>query len=240
MKKFINNALDSIRKKFVGNRRNQEDKLLAGFFKRYVKPDALILDVGCGLGHNLTLLKNNGYLNAGGVDISIEMLTRTKEKGHLTFTADDLKSQQNKFDVILFSHILEHIEYRDIQKFLESYLKLAKPDSLVIVCMPLMYDGFYHDVDHIKPYYVKGLTSMFSNISIPKQYSSEFQLNLIDLRYLRASLVPYHLRSRHVRSVGNYIILGSLTLFFALLKIGTLGMASKLTSYAAIFELKKT
>lgn len=236
--KQINKLLRWLHQKVISNRRNHENQVLIKFFSQYVKPDASILDIGCGLGHNLTLLKNNGYVNAVGTDISEEMLAASKERGHVTYTQEDLKEHRNHFDVLLFSHVLEHIEYRDIQKILESYFELTKPDALVIVCMPLLYDGFYHDVDHIKPYYAKGLTALFSDISIPKQYASRFCLNLIDLRYLRASLVPYHLRSRHIRNIANYMVLGGLTFFFMLLRVMTFGLASKVISYIAVFKLE--
>ncbi len=237
--KEINMMLEWLRQKFV-NKRNHENQALIKYFTQYVKRDALILDVGCGLGHNLTLLKNNGYLNAVGTDISDEMLDASKERGHTTLAFEDLNAYQKHFDVLLFSHVLEHIEYRDIQKILESYFDLAKSDALIMVCMPLIYDGFYNDVDHIKPYYAKGLTTLFSDLNISKQYKSKYCLKLINIKYLRYTLLPYHLKSRHIRNFTNYIILGCLTLLFLLLRFITLGLASKIISYVAVFKIQIT
>lgn len=233
----LNQLLVKLHQKVVGQRRNGEDHALVKFFREHIKSNAVILDVGCGLGHNLTLLKDSGYPNIIGTDISSEMINFSKSKGHLVYSPEDLSGQEKRFDVLLFSHVLEHINYSDIQKVLESYFQLCNPGALVVICMPLVYDGFYHDVDHIKPYYAKGLITLFSEMSVPKQYSSKYRLNLIDINYFRDSLLPYHLRCRHIRGVINYLVLAVLTGFFWILKIVTLGLASKVISYVAVFKL---
>lgn len=235
--KQIANILQLSHQKIVGNRRNFENQILINFCKRFAKSDSAILDVGCGLGHNMSLLKSQGFTNVVGTDISKEMLIATSAKGHIVAHPEELNKYTQHFDVILFSHVLEHIEYRDIQKMLESYFDLAKTQAHVIICMPLLYDGFYHDVDHIKPYYPKGLTALFSRISVPKQYESNYHLELVDIRYVRASLLPYHLRSRHIRSVVNYLLLGLLAFLFFMLRVVTFGLASKAISYVAVFKL---
>jgi ubiquinone/menaquinone biosynthesis C-methylase UbiE len=82
--KEINKMLGWLHQKVISNRRTRENQVLINFFSQHVKSDASILDVGCGLGHNLTLLKNNGYVNAVGTDISEKMLASSKERGHIT------------------------------------------------------------------------------------------------------------------------------------------------------------
>lgn len=227
-------AMENYKKKDV----KRENKVLLNFFRQHVKADSLILDVGCGLGRNMTLLKKYGYANIIGTDISQEMLDLSKGNGHSVCVRDGLKKYKNKFDVILFSHVLEHIEYSGIQETMESYFEVSKPDALVIICMPLLYDGFYDNVDHIKPYYAKGLVTLFSGNVASKQYLSKYRLKLIDLSYLRSSLLPYHLKCRHIRSVINFFILGALEVFFVGIKLITLGAASKVVSYVAVFQLE--
>ena len=230
--------LEEMRHKFVKNRRAKEGRILLNLLRNSIKKDALILDVGCGIGENLTLLRNEGYKNVVGTDVSREMLDIARKAGHNCIPPGELRCLEG-YDVMLFSHILEHIEYRDIQNFLEGYFALSKPDSYVIICMPILYDAFYNDIDHIKPYYPKGLCAMFSNILMSKQYTSKFNLKIIDLHYLRSSLVPYNLRSRHIRTTYNYVSLTLITFFFFILKIITLGLATKVVSYVAIFKLSR-
>jgi ubiquinone/menaquinone biosynthesis C-methylase UbiE len=232
-------SLQSLHGRFIRNKRRPENKLLLGMLKKNADYDSKILDIGCGVGENLSLLRSAGYKNIVGVDISEEMLNIASKNGHNVSLPEALLVDKNLFDVLLFSHVLEHIEFKDLQNFLESYFKLCKSDGRILICMPLLYDGFFNDVDHYKTYYPKGLCSLFSSSQISRQYRSEFTLKLVDLRYLRASLVPYHIRSRHIRSVLNYINLVLITFFFFIIRMLSFGLLSKVTSYVAIFSLEK-
>ena len=122
--KKINKMLEWLHQKVISNRRNHENKVLINFFSQYVKPDASILDVGCGLGHNLTLLKNNGFINAVGADISEEMLASSKERGHVTYTPEELKEYRNHFEEILMANqdvvILKSVQIRNIDLNLDT------------------------------------------------------------------------------------------------------------------------
>jgi len=237
--KQLNKLISNIKGLVVSRVRISEDRVLKKFLTKYVSLNSSVLDIGCGLGHNLTLLRDIGYVNIAGVDLSSEMVKRCRDNGFDVYLIDELLNGSRRFDVLLFSHVLEHVEYRDLQPLLESYFEIANPNAKVIICMPLLDPAFYHDVDHIKPYYPKGLMTLFSPIDIPKQYSSDFRLALIDIRFLRVSLLPYDLRCRHVRTYWNYFILGILAFFYKILKIATFGLASKTTSYVAIFEINK-
>ena len=57
---------------------------------KHVKPDAAILDVGCGYGRSCGELLAIGYPNVTGVDISGEMIRREEEaNAAVTVGADD-------------------------------------------------------------------------------------------------------------------------------------------------------
>ena len=101
-----------------------------------------ILDYGCGLGQILKALGNDGYQNCYGVDIeknAIEFCI----KNNLHVEELDLDNLDNpfesKFDVIILSHIIEHIPKDEIintlsfikEEFLEDNgkLLLAVPNA---------------------------------------------------------------------------------------------------------------
>ena len=196
-----------------------------------------ILDVGCGNGDNLVFLKKLGFFNLVGVDISQEMIDISKGKGFEIYSVDDI-SNKGGFDLILFSHILEHVGYPEIKDLLEYYFALANPNAHVIIIMPLMYDGFYFDVDHIKPYYANGLQWLFSEDRLSsRQYSSQYRLNLLDIRFRRQPLLPYHIKSRYIRTTLNKIIFRCLTIVTKIAKIISLGLLSKVTGYCALYKL---
>ena len=76
-----------------------------------------ILDYGCGLGQTLQALENDGYTNCYGVDIERNAIDLCKNN-NLQVEELDLNNLSNpydfKFDVIILSHIIEHIPKNEI------------------------------------------------------------------------------------------------------------------------------
>ena len=198
----------------------------------------MILDVGCGIGENLSLLKENGYKSVIGADISPDMVKISRSSGHETYLAGQVPKKD--FDVLLFSHVIEHFGYPDIVDFLEEYFSMAKKKAKVIIITPTLYDAFFNDVDHIKPYYPDGLIMLFSENQISRQYSSAFSLTLMDIFYRRVPLIPYNIRIRHLERFTNRLAFRVIVYVMSILKWLSFGLVAKATGYAAIFELKNS
>jgi SAM-dependent methyltransferase len=211
-------------------------KTLASCFGRYVRKSARILDVGCGIGENMLLLKGMGYQNIVGVDISPEMVKKATAAGCECYL--DTEMGETGFDVILFSHVIEHLGYPGIVSFLESYFARASEEAMIVVLTPTLYEGFFADIDHIKPYYPEGLLLLFSDRNASRQYHSRFRLELVDIRFRRDSLIPYNLRSRYIRTLPNRFLFFFIARFFLILKAITFNMLSRTTGYIAVFRLK--
>ncbi len=217
---------------------NSDRKNLRRFCRKYVSPESRLLDVGCGLGENLELLRALGFNSLVGTDISKEMVDRTREKGFEAYTVDELRYLNDKYDAILFSHVIEHVGYPEIQSFLETYLGLLESrEGYVIIITPVLYDAFYNDVDHIKPYYVDGLLRLFSTINVSQQYESPFRFNLIDLRYRRQIALPYNIRCRFIRTPFNLVKMKILNALAAVAFFVSFGLFGKTSGYVAIFRV---
>jgi len=215
-----------------------DEKYLLDFFEKYIGKDKRILDVGCGVGDNIMRLKKRGYDNVVGVDISSEMIVSAKSRGcEKVFLVDDLDDRD--YDVLLFSHVLEHVPYHNIQEFLEFYFSLAKKEALVVILMPVLYDAFYNDIDHIKPYYPDGLMTLFSNSVVSRQYSSKYRLKLVDIRFRRVPLFPYNLRLRYRSDFIAKVFRFILYRVAVILRAATFGLLAKPTGYVAIFSLSE-
>jgi len=79
--------------------------------------DVKILDYGCGLGQILQALKVEGYKNCYGVDIEKSAIEFCKENSlHVEeLNLDNLLNPfSSKFDIIILSHIIEHIPKDEI------------------------------------------------------------------------------------------------------------------------------
>ena len=72
-----------------------------------------MLEVGCGSGHYISYLKNTGFRLLVGVDISYQKLRYLKEvvgKAELIVCdAQQLPFNQNCFDLVLCSEVIEHL-----------------------------------------------------------------------------------------------------------------------------------
>ncbi|MDA1169096.1 MAG: class I SAM-dependent methyltransferase [bacterium] len=117
------------------------DYNLKSFFKKNVRKESNILDLGCGYGSFLYFLKSHQYKNVTGVDISSEELDVCKDifKSY-TFYQEDIfefmHSTKEKFDVIYLSHVLEHIKKDQLFDFLERVKNILQDDGYFIIVAP--------------------------------------------------------------------------------------------------------
>ena len=122
--------------------------------------DASAVDLGCGRGEWLELLKELS-IDLQGVDIDENMLKLCKEKGlnvkkyeAISF----LKSLPAASQVIVSGfHIIEHIDFSQLQLLVEEALRVLKQGGLLILETPnpeniiVGTSGFYLDPTHTKP-----------------------------------------------------------------------------------------
>jgi ubiquinone/menaquinone biosynthesis C-methylase UbiE len=118
------------------SRRAERD--LDALFRRYVTPQARILDLACGTGVNVGRLVRLGlpFASYEGVDLTDRMLAIAKKKfGHLpgvTFSQGDvtaLKDTGAPYDVVVSTYLLSHLRepaafVNSVQRFLEPHGRL--------------------------------------------------------------------------------------------------------------------
>lgn len=56
------------------------------------------------------------------------------------------------FDIVHCSHIIEHFHYPDVIRFIDEMFRITKKNGYLIIRTPLMWEHFYDDIDHIRPY----------------------------------------------------------------------------------------
>jgi len=133
-----------------------------GYYKIYGEflpedKDAKILDVGCGTGHFLYLLKKLGYTNYLGIDISKESVQFCIEHITKNVQAADvyefLKRHNNKWDLIVMNDVIEHIPKERIVPILKLIYSNLVTGGVFIVKTVNMENPFctytrYHDFTH--------------------------------------------------------------------------------------------
>ncbi|MDQ1284075.1 MAG: hypothetical protein QG620_423 [Patescibacteria group bacterium] len=103
------------------------------------------LDIGCGVGSNFSLLRGEAY----GLDIDQEALAFCKTKGYDYLVYGDIAHnnfQDNFFDLILCSEVLEHIF--DDRSAVKEVKRILKPGGVAILTVPA-FSILWHDNDII-------------------------------------------------------------------------------------------
>ena len=109
------------------------------------------LDVGCGTGGNLRMLRSQSFTRVAGVDISPDAVRYCRRKGFgdvVLGSAQELPFPDESFDVILLTDVLEHVE-DDVAALREAGRVLGSR-GLLIVTVPAftLLWGRQDDVSH--------------------------------------------------------------------------------------------
>lgn len=122
--------------------------------------DSPVIDVGCGRGEWLQLLKEQGY-RAQGVDNSIVMTEMCRVKGldvECAGAADYLSSMKPaSAGMITAFHIIEHLPFEQILQIVDLSLRALRPGGMLILETPnpenivVATCNFYVDPTHVRP-----------------------------------------------------------------------------------------
>lgn len=159
--------------------------------------DSAILDVGCGRGEWLELLRNSGY-TAKGIDTNRVMLEQCQSKQLDVIEADVLTYLRSLPDcslgMVTGFHIIEHLPFEVLIKVIDETVRVLQPQGLVIFETPnpanvlVSSCNFYHDPTHLKPLpkdlaqfilQNRGLTQ--TKIIELHPYSEEFKVNGLEV-----------------------------------------------------------
>lgn len=136
----------------------------------FIKKEASILDVGCGLGYHCQNMLKFKVKESVGVDISketIELLNSFKSKPifkKLDICKDDISKYNEKFDVIFSSDVYEHVEEPDIM--LQNLFKLLKKNGVISITFPNWLHHGHNQFKTIDEFKSKLINAGFSNIII--------------------------------------------------------------------------
>lgn len=131
-------------------------KTFVPFFKNCKK----VLDLGCGRGEFLQLLKESG-IKGVGIDSDQGMVRVATEKG-FEVHADDLfhfvETTPERFDGIFAAHVIEHLSPENIERLLENCKRILNPGGVLILVTPnpasisAQLQEFWRDATHVRPY----------------------------------------------------------------------------------------
>jgi cyclopropane fatty-acyl-phospholipid synthase-like methyltransferase len=166
---------------------NIEKNIIDNYLKKAANGKAItLLDVGCGIGEYVETFKKYN-IQFTGVDVSQEMVDNANKAGHNAILLDDLKKQNDLFDIVFISHVIEHLDSETLVEFLNFYIGKLKKDGILILLSPLGVDNFYYDITHVRAYYPQAIWQMWGGYSSSLSIQKNEQLRLDDIYFVKDS-----------------------------------------------------
>lgn len=116
---------------------------LKRLIERRLPPErsARILDLGCGFGALLVALRNAGYRNTFGVDVSPEQVAAARSLGDFNVTCGDLleylhRQPTDSFDVVVLFDVIEHFTREGLLGLMSEVRRVMRSKGRVIVHVP--------------------------------------------------------------------------------------------------------
>src|SRR5690606_23253477 len=136
----------SIEEKYITYKR-------APFFqiaKDLIKDGDVVLDVGAGDGSFSEFCQNDEIYQFDG---NMESFNNLKKKFRNTFLGHlpNLPFQNNFFNIIHCSHVIEHLQPQELYDTLIEFDRVLKDGGRIVISAPLLWSGFYDDLSHVKP-----------------------------------------------------------------------------------------
>jgi len=161
---FLDALYFSLEDRFRGTREDikERQRVYLPYVKEVLEKvgGGLVLDVGCGRGEWLELLKEEG-IEALGIDINRLMVDQCQELGLNVIEGDAIDylrgQKSNSFAVITGFHIVEHLPLKKMLALFDECLRVLKPGGMVIFETPNPENilvgacNFYTDPTHKKP-----------------------------------------------------------------------------------------
>ena len=162
-------------KRFRGSEEEISDNLKK--YIPYFKNSSTVLDIGCGRGEFISLLKDSG-IDAEGIDISDSMLKEAEEKGLKCVKRDALEhlreAKNGSLDGIFASQVIEHFEPEYLKEIIrESYRVLSPGSPLILETInPLslfaLTNIYFLDITHQKPLHPEFMRYMLESTGFSK------------------------------------------------------------------------
>ncbi len=131
----------------------------APYAERFEAP-ARVLDLGCGRGEFLQLLKQRGA-DGLGVDADEQMVAAVKEKGldaRVGDVHDFLREHPDEFDGIFAAHLIEHLRSEQFVDLAQMAVRALHPGGRLILVTPNPHNlsmqlyEFWTDLQHVRFY----------------------------------------------------------------------------------------
>lgn len=160
--------LEKIYKKYNERASKNEDDVVLNFIDSMGVKDekTKYFEVGSGTGRFPEIIqKKRPDFSVKCLEINNDLvnMTRGKDLDTVLGSVLNLPFQNEEFDIVHCSHVIEHFGYPDIIQVFDEIFRVTKNKGCVIIRSPLMHRGFYFDIDHVRPYPPESILNYYNN-----------------------------------------------------------------------------
>lgn len=165
--------------------------------KKNKKPIS-VLEIGCGNGLFLQLIKKLNNINAMGLDItsSVSEICRRKKLNVYNGTIESfrLKNSKLRFDYIVCFHCLEHIS--NPRKFIDDMVSLLSPGGTIflstpyspLIFEPLWFDPLNHPPHHMTRWDINAFRKLADQFNMQVNFSSPLPEDVVKRTFYSINL----------------------------------------------------
>lgn len=142
-------------------------------YLKYFEGCSSVLDLGCGRGEFLELLKERG-IGGYGVDIEPDAISYCLDSGLKAIEAEAIEHlsslEDESLDGVFISQVVEHLTPPEIIKLIGLLHKKIKPGFYVVVetpnpqCLLIFASFFYADLSHVQPVHPETMKFLLSSV----------------------------------------------------------------------------
>lgn len=157
-----------------------------------------VVDVGCGRGRYLRRLHQGGH-EVVGVEENARQRDALAQEGFRVLAPGSPELKPEAFDVLLLSHVVEHMGPSDLAAFLAKYTSLLRPGGRLVVATPTLSPYFYDDFDHMRPYTPRAILMLLGEANAQLRFASSAAFSLEGLWFRRSPLEIRDCAARFLR-----------------------------------------
>ena len=134
----FNRIIDNVDEKSIKSLYQHYKKKILPFLRDY-NYQSNILELGCGPGYLINSLKQNGYRNVVGIDISKEQIAIAESKGYKVFHADVfefLRIEATSFEIIFALDFIEHFSKDELIEMLKLIYENLSDGGILVLRTP--------------------------------------------------------------------------------------------------------
>ena len=153
------------------SRDNEDTSIIELFEKLDHQKNYKLLEVGSGLCRFVKKIhKLFPNITITCVEINKDLSKIAEEEGCKVYNTSFLENniESDSFDIVHCSHMIEHFGYPEVRIVLDELLRVTKKNGYLIIRSPLMWEHFYDDLDHVRPYPPQSIINYLYN---PQQQS---------------------------------------------------------------------